>query len=606
MTVAAESSSRSGSALRAYEKHFQLSNAPFRLAPDPRFFFESGSHTAAVDQLTNADPRYESLVVVTGEVGSGKTTLCRAVVGRRSDRTFVAALTRPPATGEDLLRQILRQFGLLDVDRPGASQIGREQLLLTLERFLRSLVSVDAQAIVLIDEAQELSADALDQIRVLTDLVAGDRHLVQTLLVGQPELDVLLQASDARALQQRIARRHRLWPLSGEEVRRYVARRLFVARRPSDEALALDAHPDDPEDLQRPFTPAALRAVARLSRGIPRVINVLCDRALESAHAAGSATVGVAAVLGGAHAMQLRLPFGLWLTAHRRPFAVAATAVLAAVIAAGVVRGGRTSFLSRPRPTEATTVSVPARPASDLTSTPPPSPAAAVPRAADLLRAEAVTIVISSFRTEARAAQLAADVAHLDVPAFTRSTSSGWQQVIAGPYISRDEAVLARERLGRAGFGDSQIVTPSDSTSATTAATPLVGTEATGPRVVLLTPSSTRSSVLVENAADAPSVRSLRATDEQFVFEFGPVPAHWVSMTFTASGIAGLVDQVILSDAPRADGITFGQVTVTTRLPATGAFRVDGRRVYFDFGPKDAAVAPPGDRPPTDLSDAAR
>ena len=325
---------------RSYEGHFGLVDSPFALAPDPRYLFESQSHSAALEQLASAVPRHEALVVITGEVGTGKTTLCRAVADQRGPRTLVAVLTKPPATGDDLLRQILDQFGMLADDSGPIAKASRYELLRTLERFLASVVALDAQAIVLVDEAQQLQLDVLEQIRTLSDLVTGNRQLVQIVLVGQPELNEVLRRPEMRALQQRITRRHHLSPLKRAEVRRYIARRVSVAQRGADAAGSAEAD-DDGLGWQVPFTSSALGAVERLSHGIPRLINVLCDRALESAYVHGSAKIDVDAVLRAARTMHLRLPAALWITANRRALSVAAVAVAVLAIGAAAANMGR-------------------------------------------------------------------------------------------------------------------------------------------------------------------------------------------------------------------------------------------------------------------------
>ena len=257
----------------AYETFFELREQPFAISTDPRFLFLGAAHRRAFEELLTGLRRREGLLLLTGDTGTGKTTLCRAVLEGLGPRTFSALILNPHMTADEVLRVMLRDFGLVSRDeiRKGTfSRADTPQLLDTLEGFLRSLVPLESYAVVVIDEAQSLKPDVLNQVRMLGSYEEGGHRLLQIVLCGQPQLVETLQREDLRSLNERITRRTSLEPLPPEEVRTYVEHRLSVAGRPG--AVT--------------FEPAALTLVASLSRGLPLRVNLLCDRALEAARGA--------------------------------------------------------------------------------------------------------------------------------------------------------------------------------------------------------------------------------------------------------------------------------------------------------------------------------
>jgi general secretion pathway protein A len=266
---------RSDSDETLYEAFYGLREQPFALTTDPKFIFWSASHRRAYDDLLVGLRRREGLLLLTGETGTGKTTLCRAVIDGMGHRTFSALVLNPYMAGTEVLRVILRDFGLVSRDeirRGSLSRADAPHLLDTLEGFLRSLVPLDARAVVIVDEAQSLSPEALDQVRMLGAYEEGGEWLLQIVLCGQPGLLNTLKTDPLRALNERITRRAGLSPLLAPEVEGYVRHRLSVA---GAEASAV-------------FAPEALGLVAEYSRGLPRRINVLCDRALDEGRHASS------------------------------------------------------------------------------------------------------------------------------------------------------------------------------------------------------------------------------------------------------------------------------------------------------------------------------
>ena len=275
-----------------YEAFFGLSEAPFSLSPNPRFLFASASHSAALAQVAYALQRREPLIVVTGEIGTGKTLLCRTVLQRLRRKTFLSVINDPLLERDDLLKQMLQDFGVISQDRSKLAATSRHQLVEALHAFLKSLTPLQAHAVVIVDDAQHLHPEVLEQIRLLSNIDDEGGTLLQIILVGQRDLDPLLARPELRQLQQRVSRRIPLEPLSSDEVTKYVEHRLALARvgKPQSQipgaiALAqeLAAWAGTPQGVE--FTPNAIQAVSELSGGVPRVINLLCDRSLEEAYA---------------------------------------------------------------------------------------------------------------------------------------------------------------------------------------------------------------------------------------------------------------------------------------------------------------------------------
>ena len=208
------------------EQFFGLQEAPFSMAPDPRYLFESASHVTALTQLALAIERREPLVVVTGEIGTGKTLLCRLVLERQKRQTFVSIINNSLLGRDDLLKQLLQDFGVISKDRTMALEASRHDLVHALEDFLASLITLRAHAVVIIDEAQHIQFDVLEQIRLLSNIGEARGTALQIILVGQGDLDAILLRPEMRHFQQRVSRRLRLEPLSAEELPLYIEHRL--------------------------------------------------------------------------------------------------------------------------------------------------------------------------------------------------------------------------------------------------------------------------------------------------------------------------------------------------------------------------------------------
>jgi general secretion pathway protein A len=257
-----------------YTQFYGLREKPFSLSPDPRYLFLADSHREALAHLLYGIEQGEGFIAITGEVGTGKTTLCRTLLQRIEPGTEVAFIFNPQLSALELLQAISAELDLETGDRT------RRELTDQLNHFLLTKREEDHRVLLIIDEAQNLAPDALEQVRLLSNLETNTAKLIQIILIGQPELDTILEQPSLRQLCQRISVRWRLAPLSTNETREYIRHRLRIAA-------------GAPRDL---FTELAMREIHRRSQGIPRVINLLCDRALLAGYAASAKAIGLGLV----------------------------------------------------------------------------------------------------------------------------------------------------------------------------------------------------------------------------------------------------------------------------------------------------------------------
>src|SRR3954466_14205795 len=196
-----------------YEHYYGLSEKPFSLTPDPKFLYRSPSHANAFELLQYAIRRREGFVVVTGDIGTGKTTLCRALLEEIDRTTYTALLLNPFLSEEDLLKRILQDFGVVSRENIKAGQlngVSKQELIETLYDFLLGLIPLKSNAVLIIDEAQNLPLSVLEQIRILSNLETDKEKLLQIILVGQLNLLPLLKSPEMRQLDQRVSIRYQL------------------------------------------------------------------------------------------------------------------------------------------------------------------------------------------------------------------------------------------------------------------------------------------------------------------------------------------------------------------------------------------------------------
>jgi general secretion pathway protein A len=278
-----------------YEDYYGFVEKPFSLTPDPRYLYRSQSHANAFELLQYGIRRREGFIVVTGDIGTGKTTLCRALLDQLDRRTFTALVLNPFISEDDLLRLILQDFGVVsreEMKRGRLAAVSRQALIETLNEFLLSLLPLRAKALLIIDEAQNLPRPILEFIRMLSNLETDKEKLLQIVMVGQLNLKDVLRSPELRQLDQRVSIRYELRPLAAEETVAYVAHRLTIA---GGGALVS-------------FTPKALQSVYKYSGGVPRVINLLCDRALLAAYSERATRVTPEMVRKGAGSLDLAPP----------------------------------------------------------------------------------------------------------------------------------------------------------------------------------------------------------------------------------------------------------------------------------------------------------
>jgi general secretion pathway protein A len=336
-----------------YTSFFGLSEKPFAITPDPRYLYLSERHAEALAHLLYGINEAGGFIQLTGEVGTGKTTVVRTLLARVPQHADVAVILNPRLTPVEFLLTICEELG---VPLEDAERHSVKQMVDALNRRLLSAHAEGRRVIVIVDEAQNLSAETLEQVRLLTNLETPTQKLLQIILIGQPELRDLLERNDLRQLAQRITGRYHLQPLSGAETQGYVRHRLRVAGATGEI-----------------FTPAALREVHRVSSGIPRVINVSCDRALLGAYTQEARTVTAGLVRQAAGEVYGRRFTPRWLG-----WTVGGVVAAAAAVAALVFGGWR----------PATTALRPAQLAAAPAHKAPP-PAAAPPAVAAITPAAA-------------------------------------------------------------------------------------------------------------------------------------------------------------------------------------------------------------------------
>lgn len=263
-----------------YNQYFHFSELPFSIATDPHFIYMSPRHQEALAHLLYGINFGGGFVALTGEVGTGKTTLCHCLLQQIPQNIDIALILNSKLNVIELLATICDELGII-YDK---NQQTLKNLIDHLNQHLLTVHANGRRTVLLIDEAQNLSMEVLEQVRLLTNLETNKTKLLQIILVGQPELKELLKRQDLRQLNQRITARYHLLPLSLDETRAYIRHRLIVSH----------GHPEI-------FKESAIRKIYKLSSGIPRVINILCDRALLGAYSTNTHVVTPAIISDAAH-----------------------------------------------------------------------------------------------------------------------------------------------------------------------------------------------------------------------------------------------------------------------------------------------------------------
>ena len=259
-----------------YVPFFGLKQKPFSIAPDPRYLFMSERHREALAHLLYGVQGGGGFVLLTGEIGAGKTTVCRCFLEQIPARCNVAYIFNPKLSALELLITVCHEFGIkFPALTAAGTPPGLKDYVDGLNEYLLRTHAVGQNNVLIIDEAQNLSSDVLEQLRLLTNLETSERKLLQIVLIGQPELRGMLARPELEQLAQRVIARYHLDALSEKETTQYIAHRFAVAGLKG--AI--------------PFDAAALRRVHQLARGVPRRINLLCDRALLGAYATGKSRV---------------------------------------------------------------------------------------------------------------------------------------------------------------------------------------------------------------------------------------------------------------------------------------------------------------------------
>ena len=552
-----------------------LEGRPFGPALDQRFLYPSRSHVRTVAEVREALRRRDGLIVVTGDAGTGKTLLCRTLLQEMQEAAFVSVILDPRLAEDDLMAHILTDFGVTKADLPIPAHVRRRALTAALQGFLRELIPVNGYAVIIVDEAQHLNPAVLEQLRLLMNFETDEAKLLQVVLVGQRDLERRLREPDMRAFDQRVARRCETQPLSGFEVRRYIERRLATAQQLAG-------------SWRGTFTPSASRAVAAVSGGVPRVINQICDLALELGGERQTRVIDARTVR--AAARRLNLHARGWEWQWKTPAAAAAVFTL---VAGGAMASWGPAFGS-PVAAESSRASSGlsyvgagfSRPEAAFVVT-----GVSRPITGNLATSNSINVQVGSFKSAERAAATAAQVHALALPAFTRLTGE-WHQVVVGPYVTEDEAATAQRGLVAHGFNGTRILTEG---------TPPSGTPrpAADDRVLLLT-TGVRTSVVLQLADEPKKVATRQVDSSTLEIDAGPVVSPHDAQRLTAA-TASPVAEVGLENVTSARASLL-RARIALRGATRSDVRVVGRRVYVDLVPASEGrlkPAPTYDAPTT-------
>jgi general secretion pathway protein A len=328
-----------------YTSFFGLQEKPFAITPDPRYLYLSGRHAEALAHLLYGINEAGGFIQLTGEVGTGKTTIIRSLLEQLPGHADVALILNPRVTPAEFLLTICEE---LHIPVPESGRSSTKTLMDLLGRHLLDTHARGRRVVLIVDEAQNLSTETLEQVRLLTNLETATTKLLQIILIGQPELRDLLDRAELRQLAQRITGRYHLDPLSPEESAGYVRHRMRVAGATAEV-----------------FTPSALREIQRLSHGVPRVINVVSDRALlggftREEHRVGGALIRQAA--SEVYGRPIPAPWLKWATGAAAVIAVALVSV--GIVSLWSARSGTPVAVAADPPPSSTAAAAPTSPAA--------------------------------------------------------------------------------------------------------------------------------------------------------------------------------------------------------------------------------------------------
>lgn len=411
-----------------YEEFYGIKEKPFSLTQDPRFFFLSENHRGGFEHLLYGIKEKEGFILITGEVGVGKTTLCRALLNKIASQPVDSALIlNPMFSGQELLQCIVSDFG---IQSQGSS---KKDLLDDLNRFLLKQQASSRSSVLIIDEAQNLPLPVLEELRILSNLETEKEKLLQIILTGQIELKEKLSLPKLRQLNQRISIRYHLHPLAKEEVPRYIQHRLMVA------GASGDIH----------FSSGALREIYHYSQGIPRLINLACDRALLAGYADQSSQIRRETVVKGLISLKgeetSRKP-----SSFKQKLALGVAAVVifvSGLIVAGVFLNPGRIALKKLMDTNASRS----------------SPAAVQAEQEQPRAGWFYTVQIGSYRTESEALEVAERVKAAGYPLFLAkpdaSESEGRHRLYLGRFSHKAEAEQVERTFKKVdGFSEIQVV----------------------------------------------------------------------------------------------------------------------------------------------------
>ncbi len=377
-----------------YLEHFNLSERPFSITPDPRFLYMSARHREALAHLLYGLGDGGGFVQLTGEVGTGKTTICRCLLEQIPENVDLAVVLNPKVTAIELIATVCDELGV-DYD---ADNVSIKLLTDVLNRYLLDAYARGRHTVLIIDEAQNLSTDVLEQVRLLTNLETATQKLLQIILIGQPELRILLGREDMRQLAQRVTARYHLEPISRDETSAYIRHRLQICG--SSQAI---------------FNKRAVDKIQQLSGGIPRLINVLSDRSMLGAYVEGKTQVDVKVVKKAASEV-LAVDSDEKIRRSRLPILLGVLSILLLIAVAGVYQPWK-----RPGSTTQPVVGIEKEPASVSAA----ENTAAVAAAADLPQPEAV--IAAAVEEEAQPQSLATLLTAADSSYYR----SAWTELFA-------------------------------------------------------------------------------------------------------------------------------------------------------------------------------